>query len=192
MDTITLDLIKASEGDEASTQRVWTLLHSDIHNIASRLMAGESPSPTLQSTVLISEAYIKLFNDQIPKFENRNHFLAIISKTMSRYLIDRARKRNALKRGGDKKRITLTIAIGELARYDTISSDSGIEALVALEKFHDESPEAADVAHHLFILGLTIEQTAISMGISPSTVKRKWIFAKASLKEKLSSGVLNE
>lgn len=192
MEKITLDIVKASEGDDAATERVWTLLHSEIHNIARRLMVGESPSPTLQPTVLINEAYIKLFKRKIPKLENREHFLAIISKTMSRYLIERARKRNALKRGGDKNRISLTIAIGELVRYDDISSESGIEALIALDKFHDESPEAANVAHHLFVLGLTIEQTAIAMGISPSTVKRKWIFAQASLKEALSSGISNE
>ncbi|MBC8523512.1 hypothetical protein H8D29_06250 [PVC group bacterium] len=192
MDQITQALQKAKHGNDDAVEQVWLALHSDIRNIAGRLMAGESPTPTLQPTVLINEAYLKLFGGNIPTCENRQHFLAMISKSMSRYLIDRARKRKAIKRGGDLHRVPLTIVAGELAKFETICSDAGIQALVALEALHEISPQAAEVAHLRFVLGLTVDQSALAMSISPKTVKNKWAYAKAWLRQYIEEESISE
>jgi DNA-directed RNA polymerase specialized sigma24 family protein len=101
-------------------------------------------------------------------------------------LTDYARAKKRLCRGGDKKRIPFSVAVGELAHYDVATSREGQEAMHALEILRKQSPLAGDVAYHRFVLGLTVSITAEALHVSERTVKSKWTYAKAWLRDKLS------
>jgi RNA polymerase sigma factor (TIGR02999 family) len=121
-----------------------------------------------------------------PNFEDSRHLFGSIARVMEQYLIDYARARGRLKRGGDRKRISLTIAEGELKNIETIDADSVEELHKALKKLEDAMPRAAEVARLRYILGHTIKQTAVTLDISDRTVVDDWEYARAYLRREMS------
>lgn len=185
---ITILLTQASDGDPDATEQIWIQLFDEIRSIARGIASRENLTPTIQASVLISEAYLRLFGGTIPKWKDTQHFLNTVAISMHRFLIDHARARGTIKRGGGRKRVPLTIVAGELVDYNIASSMGAINALEALEVLDRESPDAAEVARLRFMLGLSVEQTAEAIGIAPRTVKNKWAYAKAWLRHRLDIG----
>lgn len=177
--SITRLLNRAVEGDHEAAAAAWALVHAEVHRIATSLVAGESATPTLQPSVLVNEAYLRLFGAGESTWNDQRHFLNVVARSMSNYLVDRARSRRAVKRGGDRRRLPLTIAVGELANFATSHSDSGDLASEALDALAQAEPEVAEIARLRFILGLTVEQTADVCGVASRTVKKRWAFARA-------------
>ena len=175
----------AVEGDQDAIRSIWESLHSDIRMIASMKMAGESNKSSLQATLLINEAYLKLFGGNLPAWNDRRHFLNSVRVAMERYLKDHARRRNAIKRGGEVKHVSLTIAAGELQQYDTACSEEGIRALAAINRLQEHAPESAEIARLKLINNLKIREIADLMELSPTSVKKKWAYAVACLRKEL-------
>ncbi len=184
---ITLLLDQAREGDSKATEQVWREMYNEIHRIARGFADREGATPTIQASMLISEAYLRLFGGVIPEWNDRKHFLNTVAKSMGRFLIDHARSRDAQKRGGGKKPLRLTISAGELSDYRAAHASSAGDALEALDMLEAESPDAAEIARLRFVLGLSVDQAAEVTGLAPRTVKAKWAYAKAWLKERLAT-----
>ena len=182
---ITLLLDQAREGDSKATEQVWREMYNEIHRIARGFADREGATPTIQASMLISEAYLRLFGGAIPEWNDRKHFLNTVAKSMGQFLIDHARSRDAKKRGGGWKAVPLTIAAGELTNFQTAQSDDAVNAIAALDVLELESPDAAEVARLRFVLGLSVEQTAEATGMATRTVKKKWQYAKAWLRHRL-------
>jgi RNA polymerase sigma-70 factor, ECF subfamily len=154
-------------------------MYAELHRLAENYIRRESHK-SVQATELINEAYLRLAKDAPQRFENRPHFVAIAAIAMRRLLVERARARAAVKRGGvAHAQITLVDSLlaggGESAQVDLIALNS---ALDALEK---QDRQQAKVVELRYFGGLSIEETAEALGISPATVKREWAFAKAWL-----------
>ena len=166
--------------------QVWTYLIEDIRHIARMHIFKEHKNFTLDPTDLIHEVYIRFEASDKQNWNNRDEFLSSISMFMKFILTDYARAKKRLCRGGDRKAVPLAVVAGELAHYDVASSSEGQEAMHALETLRKHSPLASDVAYHRFVLGLTVPITAEALHVSQRTVKSKWAYAKAWLREKLS------
>lgn len=184
--TITLLLDQARDGDASATEQVWNELYAEIHKIARGFSAREGNTPTLQPSMLVNEAFIKLFGGAPVDWTNRQHFINTAARAMGNFLIDRARARDSAKRGGGRKAIPLTIAAGELADYQTAHSMHAVQAIDALAALEEVASDAAEVARFRFVLGFSVKETAEITGIAPSTVKKKWKFAKAWMRKHLA------
>lgn len=156
------------------------LVYGELRRIARRRLQGERPHHTLQSTDLVHEAYLRLVKSPPQEVENRLHFLAIASQLMREILVDYGRKRRASKRGGGCK-ITLNEALASAPNneMDVLILD---EALTSLSKL---DAQQARVVELRFFGGLSIEESSEVLGISPATVKRDWVTARAWLKREM-------
>ena len=156
-------------------------VYAELRRLAAHYLRGERPGQTLQPTALVHEAYLKLQKDRPERWQNRAHFCAIAAHSMRQILIERARARGALKRGGAQPRVTLDegLVAGESRSIDLVALDSALERLERLDA------EQARLVELRFFGGLTIEETAEAMGISPATVKRHWTVARAWLAREL-------
>ena len=153
------------------------LVYNELRRLANYKMAQEAPGNTLQATALVHEAWLRLINDEDRKFENRTHFFAAAAESMRRILIDRARSRKAQRRGGGQ--VFIDFEEGLL-----VSPEDDEQLLAvndALEKFASTHPAQAKVVNLRYFAGMTSEEIAGMMGISVSTVKNYWIYAKAWL-----------
>ena len=158
------------------------LVYDELRRIAARYMSRERPGQTLQATALVNEAFVRLAAERPRQFQNRTHFLAIAALSMRQILIQRARARRALKRGGALQRVTLDdqhlqAPPGEI---DVLALDEALTRLAAVD------PELARVVELRYFGGLTVEETADVMASSPATVKRQWALARAWLKQALA------
>ena len=140
-------------------------------------------APTLQATMLVHEAYLRLLGDEKLQWKDRAHFLGIAARSRRQILSERARARNAQKRGGDQHPITLNDElIGQRERsIDVLALEAALEQLDRLD------PEQARLVELRFFGGLTVEEVAEVMGISPATVKRRWTFARAWLRREMEA-----
>ena len=161
------------------------LVYDELRRIAARYISRERPGQTLQATALVNEAYVRLAAERPREFANKTHFLAIAALSMRQILVQRARARNAAKRGGALHRITLDdrhIDQAHLpADIDVLALDEALSKLAALD------PEQARIVELRYFGGLTVEETAEVLGSSPATVKRHWAMARAWLKQALDS-----
>ena len=159
------------------------LVYDELRRIAARYISRERPGQTLQATALVNEAYLRLAAERPREFANKTHFLAIAALSMRQILVQRARSRAALKRGGAPQRVTLGDAHG-----GSVSPDIDVLALdEALSKLATLDPEQAQIVELRYFGGLTVEETADVLGLSPATVKRHWAMARAWLKQTLES-----
>ncbi len=158
------------------------LVYDELRRLARRYMAHERPGQSLQATALVHEAYLRLLKDKPQHFLNRTHFLAIAANSMRRILVERARARAATKRGGSRVRVTMgeDIAAGGETAVDLLALDQ------ALERLAEVDPQLARIVELRFFGGMSIEETAETLGVSTATVKRSWNVAKAWLKRDLS------
>ena len=157
------------------------VVYQELRRLAASYLRREKPGQTLQPTALVHEAYMRLLKDRPDRWQNRAHFCAIAAHSMRQILIERARARGAAKRGGARPRVTLEegLVAGEDRSIDLLALDEALERLAALD------PEQARLVELRFFGGLTVEETAEAMNISPATVKRHWTVAKAWLTREL-------
>ena len=164
-------------GDRVSD--LMPLVYDELRRIAARYISRERPGQTLQATALVNEAFVRLSAERPREFQNRTHFLAIAALSMRQILVQRARARQAAKRGGAPQRITLddaNLAAADPAGIDILALDEALTRLATLD------PEQARIVELRYFGGMTVEETAEAMGSSPATVKRHWAMARAWLK----------
>lgn len=182
---ITHLLARARAGDDSSTSELLEAVYEELRHLAQRRMAQESPGLTLQATALVHEAYLRLVNEGREHWENRAHFFSAAAEAMRRILIERARRVGRLKRGGDRQRVALDAV--EAPRVDDASVD-----LLALEealcRFEQLDPRRSQVVKLRYFVGLSVEETAETLGVAPRTVNTDWNLARAWLKIELSKG----
>lgn len=171
-------------GDEAARDRLVPLVYGQLHRLARAQLRRERSGHTLQPTALVHEAYLRLKDHRALQWQSRTHFFAIAATTMRRILVSHARKRRAAKRGDGGTAITLCEehAAAEARSVDLLALDA---ALTALEKI---DPRQCRVVELRYFAGLTIEETAEALGISPATVKLDWSLARAWLFRQMSGG----
>jgi len=183
---VTRLLEQARAGEPEALNRLLPLVYDHLRAMAGRMLHGERAAHTLRPTALVHEAYIRLV-DQRGGWQDRAHFFAIAAQAMRRILVDHARAHRASKRGGIAERISLDDTADragerEVALEDVLEVDSALSALEALD------PAAARIVELRYFGGLTIQETAAAMGLSPATVKREWSAARAWLYRRLSGG----
>lgn len=179
---ITQLLLAWSDGQQAALDKLIPLVHDELHRIAKRYMNGERPGHTLQTTALVNEAYLRLIDSSRVHWQNRTHFFAIAAQLMRRILVDFARSRHNLKRGGQAKQVSLdeTLAVSPERGAEIIALDDALDALAALDM------RQSQVVELRFFGGLSINETAEALKISEGTVRRDWSLAKAWLYRELS------
>jgi RNA polymerase sigma-70 factor, ECF subfamily len=171
-------------GDKSAFDRLIPLVHTELHRLARRYMAGERAGHTLQTSALVNEAYLRLIDIRQVHWQNRAHFFAMAARTMRRILVDSARARGNQRRGGDVVKVALddALVVGTDRRDDLVALDEALERLGAVY------PRQAQVVELRYFGGLTLEETAAALDISTDTVKRDWRFAKLWLLRELSGG----
>ena len=171
----------ARRGDTRAINELAPLVYDELRRIAHAHMRRERPGQTLQATALVHEAWARLMGSRELAVQNRAHFLGIAANAMRQILVERARARRAAKRGGDPARVTLDEALlpGAGRPIDVEAVDEALTRLAA------DRPELARLVELRFFGGLTIEETAVEMGASPATIKRRWTLAKAWLLREL-------
>jgi RNA polymerase sigma factor (TIGR02999 family) len=183
---VTRLLQSASHGDAGALRQVIGLLHERLRGIARRQLAGEAPGHTLETDGLVHEAYLRLAGLEHIQWRDRQHLLAMAARTMRRVLIDFAEQRRALKRGGGEIALALDEVDAAAAVLDRHADE--LHALnEALERLTELNPRQSQVVECRFFVGLSVEETAEALDISPATVKRDWIAARAWLNRELSA-----
>ena len=179
---ITRLLVAWKSGDSEALDRLIAIVYGELHRMAERYLRNERPGHTLQPTAIVHEAYLRLIGRQGSDWQNRSHFFAVAAQSMRRVLVEYARQRAARKRGGQGERFLLdTTALIEPRAVDLIAVD---DALVKLSELDAEQGRIVELR---FFGGLTEDETAEVLAISPSTVHRKWLAAKAFLHQELRS-----
>lgn len=179
---ITQLLEQSRGGQPAAVDQLVPLVYGELRRIAARYLRRERQAQTLQATALVNEAYLRLLKDQDLSFQNRAHFLGIAARSMRQILVEHARSRDAVKRGGERRRITLDerVAAEGPADVDLLAVDEALERLAALDATQ------AKLVELRFFGGLTNEEAAEALGVSPATTKRVWAVARAWLFRELT------
>ena len=174
---VTSLLARIGQGDPSAMDDLFPLVYAELRRIASREMRRERQGRTLQTTALVHEAYLRLVKDASLSAANRGQFLGIAAHAMREILIDRARARLARKRGGGGARVTreASLAMTPGLSIDVLALDEALQRLARLD------PRHARVVELRYFGGLSVEDTASAMGLSPATVKRIWTMARAWL-----------
>jgi RNA polymerase sigma-70 factor (ECF subfamily) len=178
---ITQVLLAWREGDARALEELMPLVQDELHTLAHQYMAGEHPGHVLQTTALINEAYLRLVDCRRVRWQSRAHFFAVSAQLMRRILVDVARARKKLKRGGDALQISLEdVAIVAQSRSpDVIALDDALKNLAAFDE------RKSRVVELRFFGGLSVEETAEVLGVSAVTVMRDWALAKTWLLREL-------
>jgi len=178
-------LVAWSGGDDAALQRLMPVVHAELRRLARREMRRERAGHTLQTTALVNEAYLRLVDMSGVSWNDRAHFFAMSARLMRRILVDHARSHLYQKRGGGAKVVSfdegLTVTSGP--RADLVALD---DALKSLARFDERKSQVVELR---FFGGLSVDETAAALDVSPSTVLRDWRLAKSWLLKELDSGV---
>ncbi len=179
-EAITSFLAAWQPGDDhgADLEAILPLVYDELRSLARRQLKAERLDHTLQPTALVHEAYLRLVDQERVQWQNRQHFLAVAAMAMRRLLVDHARGRQRLRRGGDQVKVALTESLPTPAR-DPFAEVVAVDDLMAQLAAFDG--RAAQVVECRYFAGLTIEETAAALGLSPMTVKRSWQLARAWL-----------
>src|SRR2546422_5832457 len=180
---VTQLLIQWSNGDKAALDKLMPLIYSELRQVARHYMSRERPGHTLQTTALVNEAYVRLVNRKGVHWQNRAHFFAIAAQLMRSILVDHARSHAYAKRGGGARKIALdeALAVSQQRAADVVALDDALKRLAEID------PQQSRIVELKFFGGLTIEETAEVLGLSPATIKREWSTAKAWLYHELSA-----
>jgi RNA polymerase sigma factor (TIGR02999 family) len=182
MSDLTKILVAIERGELNATEKLLPLVYDELRRLAAAKLAQERPGQTLQATALVHEAYLRMLGPENPGWDGRGHFFAAAAEAMRRILVERARRAGRLKRGGGQQRLPLDdveISI-ETSGHDLLDLD---EALARLAAKH---PEKAELIKLRYFAGLSGDQAAHAMGISPATADRYWTYARAWLFRELS------
>lgn len=181
--TVTLLLEGARRGDEQALAALIPLIYDELRRLAARFLRRERPGQTLQPTALVHEVYLRLLQDSHLSWQNRAHFFGIAARSMRQILVERARARRAAKRGGGQIRVTLDpeLMVAAPQPLDLEVLDDALTRLAALDE------DLARVVEIRFFGGLSIEEAAEVLHVSPATVKRRWSLARAWLVRELES-----
>jgi RNA polymerase sigma factor (TIGR02999 family) len=181
---ITKLLANWRQGDERARDALIPLVYDELRRVARRRLWHQPPDHTLQSAALVNEAYLRLVQQKLPEWQNRAHFFGVAAQMMRHVLVDYARNRLAAKRGGGAQRLTLRtdLAPARPAEVDLLALDDALKKLAGLDAQQSRLIELR------YFGGLSIEETATVMGISPATVKREWAIARAWLQRELERG----
>lgn len=174
-------LQQLNEGRDQALADLVPLVYEELRGLADGYLRGERPDHTLQPTALVHEAYARLVGGPMPDFESRGHFIAVAANSMRQILVNHAKRRGRLKRGGDRRRVSL--------RDDVTAATTPDVDLVALDDAMDKLAEInrrkVQVVEMRFFVGLTVEETAETLGVSVATVQRDWDFARTWLMRQL-------
>jgi RNA polymerase sigma factor (TIGR02999 family) len=185
MSDVTRILSAIEHGDAKATDQLLPLVYDELRRLAAQKLAHEKPGLTLQATALVHEAYVRLVGSEQTAWESRRHFFAAAAEAMRRILIERARQKQSLKRGGGCERLHLDEvepSVLPMACDDLLGLD---EALIKLEQQH---PRKAELVKLRFFAGLTTAQAAQSLGVSVSTAENDWTYARCWLRLEMSGG----
>jgi RNA polymerase sigma factor (TIGR02999 family) len=170
-------------GDQSALEKLMPLVYDELHRLAGRYMAHERPEHTLQTSALVNEAYVRLVDQKDVHWQNRAQFFAIAATSMRRILVSYARRRNRVKRGGG----ALQVSLDEAA----LLSDERATEMVALNEALDHlaavDPRKSQVVELRYFGGLSIEETAEVLKVSPGTIMRDWTLAKAWLRREITA-----
>jgi RNA polymerase sigma factor (TIGR02999 family) len=171
-----------SGGDEAALDELTPLIYKELHRAAHRYMAQERRGHTLQTTALVNEVYLQLVDIRDVTWQDRAHFFAVCARLMRRVLTDFARSRSYLKRGGDSPRVALdeALLVSREPPADLVALDDGLNALAAFD------PRKSQVVELRFFGGLSVDETAEVLKVSPKTVDRDWKIARLWLLEEMN------
>ncbi len=180
-------LLAWGQGDESALERLVPMVYGELHRLAHRYLGGERPGHMLQTTALVNEAYLRLVDSRRVQWQNRAHFFAVSAQLMRRVLVDFARARNYQKRGGDAVQVSLHEELAGTTERgaDLVALDDALNAMAKTDE------RASRVVELRFFGGLSIEETAEVLKISPETVKRDWTWAKAWLLRELTESGAN-
>jgi RNA polymerase sigma factor (TIGR02999 family) len=177
-------LIAWRNGDQTALDRLTPLVYAELHRLASHYMRGQRAGHSFQTSDLLNETYLRLGDHKNMDWQNRAHFYAVAAQAMRRILVDHARTRDAFKRGGGRKRVSLdkafSVPVG--VEDELVALDDALTALAEID------PRKSQIVELRFFGGLTVEETAEVLKISPITVLREWKKAKARLYRELSAG----
>lgn len=174
---ITQLLEAASEGDAAAASELFPLVYDQLRGLARARMRGLPPGQTLQATALLHEAFLRVAGSGRENFENRRHFFFVASRAMRDILVEDARRKAALKRGGDRDRVSMeSLAIASEAPAEDLAALGG-----ALEEFEQRYPRKHQLVLLRFFAGMTEEEAAELLEVDPRTARRDWQFARAWL-----------
>jgi RNA polymerase sigma factor (TIGR02999 family) len=180
---VTSLLARAREGDRQATDELLPLVYEELRQLADRFLAAEKRGATLQPTALVHEAYLRLVGSDKDSWENRAHFFGAAARAIRRILIDRARARRAARRGGDRPlRLDTDALLAEPGpSLDLLALDEALAKLASIDA------QKARVVELRFFGGLSVDETAATLGVSASTVDRDWVFARAWLHRAISA-----
>ena len=181
MSEFTVILDRVQQGDEGAADKLLPLVYQELRKVASVMMAREAHCQTLQPTALVHEAWLRLVGEEKSDWAGRPHFFAAAAEAMRRILIEKARGKSRLKRGGRWERINLEGLDVAIATDD----DTLLVVNEALERLEAEDPMKANLVKLRFFAGLTAEESAPVLGVSVPTIKRHWKFARAWLLQEI-------
>ncbi len=179
MNDVTRILTAIERGDAKATNELLPLVYEELRLLAAQKLSHESPGQTLQATALVHEAYIRLMGEGGHDWDSQRHFFAAAAEAMRRILVENARHKRTLKRGGYSKRVGLMAL--ELTEEDDLYDDELLALDKAIEDLAHKNRVQAEVVKLRYFSGLTIEQTARALDISPASAKRYWTYARAWL-----------
>ncbi len=185
MSEVTRILSAIDQGDVQSAEHLLPVVYDELRKLAAQKLAQEKPGQTLQATALVHDAYLRLVGaEHAQRWDSRGHFFAAAAEAMRRILLNRARDKKRVKRGGERRRVDLD--------QIEIALDTNDEQLIALDEalsaLAAEDADAARLVNLRFFAGLTLKDAAASLGLAPRTAERQWAYARAWLYARLRQG----
>jgi len=180
---VTQLLVAWGGGDQAARDELMPLVYEELRRLAHKCMRRERPAHTLQTSALLNEAYVRLVDQKNIQWQDRAHFFGIAARLMRQVLVDYARTRNYAKRGGDNRRVSLDEAmiVSRERAAEVVALDEALKTLAEID------PRQSQIVELRFFGGLSIDETAEVLAVSPGTVMRDWTLAKAWLRRALTS-----
>lgn len=182
MNAVTRILSAIEQGENQATDELLPLVYEELRCLAVQRLSHESPGQTLQATALVHEAYLRLLGPEVQTWKSRGHFFGAAAEAMRRILVDSARRKQRLKRGGNRKRVELCDAhlAAEGLPDDLIALDEALSRLAEMDRVK------AELVKLRYFAGLTVDQAAKALGFSETTAKEHWRFARAWLYRQIS------
>jgi RNA polymerase sigma factor (TIGR02999 family) len=178
MNEITSILLAVERGDPKAANELLPLVYDELRKLAAQKLAQEKPGQTLQATALVHEAYLRLVGTDDPSWNSRGHFFAAAAEAMRRILVENARRKKRLKRGGDRQRVD----IDEMVEATDLADERILVVDEALDRLNKEDPLAAQLVKLRFFAGMSITDAAGTLGISRASAYEQWAYARAWLR----------